>query len=107
MTDYKLTIEGDATLEHNAVPDDCHMNFYTVKWSDEARPSGTGRATVKMVHPDFPDAPHLFELTLGGFHLRARTDQWMGDQIGSPADLLWAQEFLRQEALHAALNGRR
>lgn len=78
MTDYKLTIEGDATLEHNAVPDDCHMNFYTVKWSDEARSSGTGRATVKMVHPDFPDAPHLFELTLGGFHLRARTDQWMG-----------------------------
>lgn len=103
MAGYSLTVEGDASLEHDAAHGDHHMHFYGASWSDEAKARGTGRATIKMVHPDHADQPYVFELTMGEFrhHSDATTKPADPDRRFDPRTDLGVQSMLAQEMAHA------
>ncbi len=107
--EYDFSVEGDAQLERYDDVADEHYQMYDLHWSTEARALGAGRATVKLVHPKFPDQPSCFRLSIGEFSHQVQTlEEQIYDANGSceaskiSEHCFAALVMLTQEQMHAA-----
>ncbi len=102
VSEYALTVEGDATLTRDTTVGDEFMRFYNAEWTEESKARGTGRATIKMAHPDHADKPYVFELSMGEFsHDFDPASVPEDDQGLDPRHDQGALAMMMQEAAHA------
>jgi len=99
--DYAVSVSGDAGMTVEQLGACSFIKFYTITWSDAARATGQGTATVTLVHPDYPDEPAYVRLTLGAFANRSTQVHKASDV--QPGDDFGQRQMIMQEMAHAMM----
>lgn len=102
---YELSVQGDLILKNYDDTGDVRMRFYDIHWSDAANQLGHGSGILKLVNPEFPEAPSVFELTLGVFSYAPKltTDERCLElHTDGATQRPGLAEMLSQERMHAA-----
>ncbi len=71
---YELRVEGDVEqVDYDDVGNHT-MRSFSIAWNPLAQQRGSGRGSVELINPLFPEDPCVFELRLGENSYERRTD---------------------------------